>query len=257
MNVLNCGAGQGGYHRMRLQHVVLYNLIALLWLTGPFTAGNDWARKIGAWLEMPATVAQADAIVVLGGAANERLPMAIELFRDGLAPELWYTGAVEDSQAGDGTSAQLAAKHAQEMGVPAEAITLLATTSTGKMGNKSWRQPKPVGSAVSWSSPVGIMAGAPSAPSTIIYRATRSRSITSRSRRVSLDLTIGGFPAAGQRIVTTELYKNLYYWTYYGLLPWALLNRRAIWPHTPPGLSVEIGFDTHRAAPIMQRKPSR
>lgn len=121
---------------MRLQHVIVYNLIALLWLTTPFPAGNDWTHKIGAWLEMPATAAQADAIVVLGGAAKERLPVAIELFRDGLAPELWYTGAVDDTREGDGTSAQLAAKRAQEMGVPSEAITLLASSSTWEDGQQ-------------------------------------------------------------------------------------------------------------------------
>ena len=212
--------GQGNSHRMRLRHAVLYNLIALLWLTGPFTAGSDSARKIGAWLETPATVAQADAIVVLGGAANERLPVAIELFQDGFAPALWYTGAVEDSQAGDGTSAQLAAKHAHEMGIPAEAITLLATTSTWEDGQQiaATAQARGVRSILvvtSWyhgrRALCAIHHHIHDDAIRVYYQPVETREFGPDNWWLT---------AAGQRIVTTELYKDLFYWAYYGLVPW-------------------------------------
>ena len=205
---------------MRLQHVVLYNLIALLWLTHPFPAGNDWASKIGAWLDMPVTVAQADAIVVLGGAPNGRLPVAIELFREGLAPELWYTGAVEESQSGDGTSAQLAVKRAQEMGVPSEAITLLATTSTWEDGQQiaatvTARDIRSILVVTDWyhghRALCAIHHHLQDDAVQVYYQPVETHGLGPDDWWLS---------AAGQRVVMTELYKNLFYWGYYGLAPW-------------------------------------
>lgn len=77
-----------------------------------------------------------DAIVVLGGDVAQRLPMAVELFQAGLAPELWYTGATEESLANSRGEIPRVVQAAQELGIPAEAITLLATTSTWEDGRE-------------------------------------------------------------------------------------------------------------------------
>ena len=219
MDVNRIGSRPGRDHRLRQPHVVVFPLIALLWLTAPFPAGNDWARKIGAWLDMPVSVAQADAIVVLGGAPNERLPVAIELFREGLAPELWYTGAVEDSQAGDGTSAQRAAQRAQVMGVPSEAITLLASSSTWEDGQQiaatvTARDIRSILVVTDWyhghRALCAIHHHLQGDGVQVYYQPVEPRGVGPDDWWLS---------AAGQSTVLREFYKNVYYWVHYGLSP--------------------------------------
>ncbi len=105
---------------------ILLAMVSGLW----FTAGQ-WLPAIGYWLYRPAAVQPADAIVVLDG--EGRGDHGIALFQRGLAPEFWYTGHVP--LPGQDTSvAQSVARQAEEQGVAAQAIHLLATTSTWEDG---------------------------------------------------------------------------------------------------------------------------
>src|SRR4051794_35040912 len=108
----------------------LFSLTILLSLLIHSSPPECWRCHVGNWLDIPPRVHAADAIVVLGGSPGERLPIAVKLFQQGLAPEFWYTGAAEDAQQGEITSTQLTVQQAQAMGIPATALTLLATTNT-------------------------------------------------------------------------------------------------------------------------------
>lgn len=93
--------------------------------------GLSW---IGHWLAQPPCADRADAIVVLSG-SRQRILRGISLYEQGLAPELWHTGNVIYPWRTK-SKAQFAAEFAIERGVPAEAIHLLATTSTWEDGQE-------------------------------------------------------------------------------------------------------------------------
>jgi uncharacterized SAM-binding protein YcdF (DUF218 family) len=100
-------------------------------------AADDCANcRLGEWFDVAAEVGPADAIVVLGGARNLRLPQGIALYRQGLAPALWYTGAHEDDSANAGYDAQQARRAAIAAGVPPASIQLLASSSTWEDGKE-------------------------------------------------------------------------------------------------------------------------
>jgi uncharacterized SAM-binding protein YcdF (DUF218 family) len=79
----------------------------------------------GRWLAMPDSVRQVDAIVVLGGGYPRRMEHAIELYQQGVAPELWRSGDV-----GSCPNARAALELAVARGVPTQAVQFLATHST-------------------------------------------------------------------------------------------------------------------------------
>lgn len=198
--------------------VLLYNLAALVLAVNLFALDECWTCHVGEWLDIPAQVAHADAIVVLGG-GPERLPAAIDLFHEGIAPELWYTGAREDSLDPAGNEARLAYKTAQEMGIPAEAITMLTTISTWEDGQQ-----------------IAATAQARGTRSILVitnwYHGRRALCIIHhhlRDQRVQIyyqPVETSGFGPDDwwlsedvSRTVTTELYKIIFYWGYYGLIP--------------------------------------
>ena len=98
--------------------------LLLLFLTpvGLDPAEEEGLREFGHWLNLPSNVAKADVVVVMGGDVQQRLTPGVELFEQGFAPKLWYTG-------GD-VPASMALAQAVEMGVPAEATAHLLGTST-------------------------------------------------------------------------------------------------------------------------------
>lgn len=100
-----------------------------------FTLNPFGLHILGRWLDIPSNTASADAIVVLGGGA-ERLTTAVTLYKQGYAPELWYTGDVTPAGTLLTIESQLARQAAIDMGVPADAIHLLPTTSTWEDGQQ-------------------------------------------------------------------------------------------------------------------------
>jgi uncharacterized SAM-binding protein YcdF (DUF218 family) len=100
----------------------------VLLVVGLLTAGW-WLPGLGHWLQQPSQPAPADVIVVLAG-DRERIVHGIDLYKQGLADEIWYTGDVTFTIAPIPNESQTARQYAIEQGVPATAITLLPSTST-------------------------------------------------------------------------------------------------------------------------------
>ena len=92
--------------------------------------------QIGHWLERPAELARADAIVVLSGGGPARMLHGMTLYQQGWAPELWYTGDIPMPALTSFTDGQLARDFAVTRGVPLEDIRLLPTTSTWEDGRE-------------------------------------------------------------------------------------------------------------------------
>ncbi len=109
--------------------VALLLLPLILWLTR-----GDWLTWMGNLLTVPVKEEQADAIVVLSGGGPLRASKGIDLYRQGIAPELWFTGDVALETLTTFTDAATAQEFAVKRGVPESAIRRLPTTSTWEDG---------------------------------------------------------------------------------------------------------------------------
>ncbi len=129
-------AGQtnsGKYHRWRWFALGLVSgpllLAAMVAGTGPW-----WLPALGRALAMAPNEGQADVIVVLGGGGSERILHGIQLYRQGAAPSLWITGNRPIPELAGFADGRLARDLAVRGGVPADAISLLNTSSTWEDG---------------------------------------------------------------------------------------------------------------------------
>ena len=95
-----------------------------------------WLPALGRGLVMPPCEGQADAIVVLGGGGPERLVHGLQLYRQGVAPKLWFTGARALPEMTGFTDGQLAGDKAVRTGIPTDDIDLLNTSSTWEDGQQ-------------------------------------------------------------------------------------------------------------------------
>ncbi len=96
--------------------LLLVGLLAL----GAFTI------TVGHFLTAVDAYSQADAIVVLGGDVD-RVQLAVDLFSEGYAPVVVFSGGISLKDAGLAcSSAQLSLEAAQELGLPADA-TIIAS----------------------------------------------------------------------------------------------------------------------------------
>jgi len=93
-----------------------------------------WLPAIGHWFFVQTKIANADVIVVLAGGGPERLCHGIELYKRGLAPELWYTGDKPLETRADFMDSEQALNFALRYGMPKEKIKLLPSTSTFEDG---------------------------------------------------------------------------------------------------------------------------
>jgi len=175
---------------------------------------------IGNWLNRPSLLNQADAIVVLSGGGPERMVQGITLYKQGWAPELWYTGNRPIPAMTSFTDGQLARDFALAQGVPDEAIRLLPTAST-------WEDGREIASLVRQEAIHSIIVV------TDWYHSRRALCVIQR-RLAGADvqmffssppmLTYG--PGNwwqhedGLVAVTNELIKTGFYWWRYGLIPW-------------------------------------
>jgi uncharacterized SAM-binding protein YcdF (DUF218 family) len=89
---------------------------------------DAWLPAIGRWLAMPATADMhpVDVIIVHGGNPDRTL-YGVELYRRGLAPELWHTGYAIGEEEITTTV---------ERGVPSRSFHYLTTTSTWSDGQQ-------------------------------------------------------------------------------------------------------------------------
>jgi hypothetical protein len=88
----------------------------------------------GQWLSIAsAPTDRADAIIVLGGDYPYRINEGISLYKQDIAPEIWYTGNIR-SRFAPLSTAEFAARISRSRGVPDQAVRLLATRSTWEDG---------------------------------------------------------------------------------------------------------------------------
>ena len=94
-----------------------------------------WLPAVGRWFSVQTKIGSADVIVVLAGGGPERLCHGIELYKRGLAPELWYTGNKNPVETrSDFVDSELALNFAARQGIPRDKIGLLPSTSTYEDG---------------------------------------------------------------------------------------------------------------------------
>jgi len=110
----------------------LYTVLILVLLL--VSTAKAWLPAIGRWFVVQTKIANADAIVILAGGGPERLCYGIELFKRGIAPELWYTGDKPLETRSDFMDSEQALNFALRYGVPKEKIRILPSTSTFEDG---------------------------------------------------------------------------------------------------------------------------
>jgi uncharacterized SAM-binding protein YcdF (DUF218 family) len=180
---------------------------------------NLWLAVMGGWLNVPSSPAPAEVIAVLAG-NQQRLHQAVALYKQGLASELWYTGDAPQGEEGFVRNAHLAQQAAIDMGVPAEDIHLLPTTSTWEDGQQiaalaQQRGMRRILVVTSW------------------YHGRRGLCVVRRwlqgsgiqvSYQAAYNATFGPddwwHNEEGLIDVTNEYIKIGYYWLHYGLAPW-------------------------------------
>lgn len=95
-----------------------------------------WLPALGRGLVMTPREGQADAIVILGGGGPERAAHGIQLYRQGVAPRLWFTGDRPVPEMSGFNEGCLARDMAVREGVPTNDISLLNTSSTWEDGQQ-------------------------------------------------------------------------------------------------------------------------
>jgi len=99
------------------------------------STAKSWLPAIGHWFSVQTKIASAKVIVVLAGGGPERLCHGIELYKRGMAPELWYTGNKNPVETrSDFMDSELALNFAVRQGMPRDKIGLLPSTSTFEDG---------------------------------------------------------------------------------------------------------------------------
>lgn len=188
---------------LRLAGLML-GVLALL-----FATARLWLPKIGHWLAQPRHVTRVDAIIVLGGGDGERTMQALDLYKDGLAPELWHTGHGWNWVELD-----------IQQGVPREHIHLLPSTST-------WEDAQAIAAFAQRQKVRRILVvtdwyHSRRALCTIQHHLAGSRiEIYNDSPPTSSDGPDNWWQSkSGRSQVLSELGKIVYYWLRYGLNPW-------------------------------------
>lgn len=204
---------------VRSYSLVLGNLVVFVWLVSGTVTENSWIRLAAIWLDVEPTATPADAIVVLGG-SSDRLLVGGNLYREGFASELWYTGARAEVLANPAQRTELLQTTATRAGVPVEALTLLPTTSTWEDGEQvaatvRARQSRSILVVTSWFHGRRALC------------AIRHHLADDTVRIYYHPVPTSGFgvqdwwtTSRGYQTVTRELLKSLYYWQQYDLIPW-------------------------------------
>jgi uncharacterized SAM-binding protein YcdF (DUF218 family) len=172
----------------------------------------------GSWLSLPSQPVPADAIVVFGGASN-RTRYGIELFEQGLAPELWQTGW-SASETPASNREQLTTAANAEDGLPEQSIRLLETSTTWEDGREVARVAQRQGKhhllvVTDWHH---------SRRAVCMLRHHLADSGITVSFASSLPapdhLTTWWLDEHSRHLVISEWQKLLYYWMWYGVPPW-------------------------------------
>lgn len=175
---------------------------------------------VGRWFVRTNELHKAEAIVVLAGGGPERLCHGIELFKRGLAPELWYTGDQPLETRSDLMDAELAVSLAARQGVPKEKISLLPSTSTYEDGKSitARAQEKKIKSLIVVTSWYHTRRAA----NVIKHSIAESNISVYMSSSTNLPYTPDNWwkEEEGLVAVNNEIIKTALYWWRYGIAPW-------------------------------------
>jgi hypothetical protein len=170
----------------------------------------------GHYLTTPSHIHPADVIVVHAG-AHERVTYAVELYQQGLAPEIWITGL--NTNAITGTT-RASRQYAINAGVPTEAIHLLSTTNTWEDGREiaalaKQHQLSSLLIVTSWSHSRRALCN-----DHYHLRGSRITTFFAAPPYGQIHPDTWWQNRYGRRIVCSEYIKMVFYWLYYGLNPW-------------------------------------
>ena len=194
-------------------------LLALISTVLLLSAGR-WLSAIGHSLAYPESIAAADAIVVLAGGGPERLGRGVDLYNQGMAPELWYTGNMPVAEMKSFLEGELGRQFAIDHGVPENSIRLLPTAST-------WEDGRGVAALARQEHVRRILIV------TSWYHGRRAACVMRQQlAAIDMELSFASAPTSaygaddwwrsedGLVAVVNELIKLGFYWWQYNLLPW-------------------------------------
>jgi len=175
---------------------------------------------IGRWFVQTNELHSAEAIVVLAGGGPERLCHGVELYKRGLAPELWYTGDRPLETRSDFMDAELVLSLVERRGVPRGKIRLLPSTSTFEDGQSisklvEYRKVKSLILVTSWNHSRRAMK--------VIRHCVADKTVALyMSCSTNLPYTTDNWwrDEEGLVNVINEIIKTALYWERYGISPW-------------------------------------
>ncbi len=202
----------------RFLFTAFYTALILAFLLVSTT--KSWLPSIGHWFFIQTKVANADAIVVLAGGGPERLCHGIDLYKRGLAKELWYTGDHPLETRSDFMDSEQALNFALRYGVPKEKIRLLPSTSTFEDGKSisvlvKERGMQSIIVVTSWYHTRRAM-------NVIRHSVAGANVVVYVSSSTNLPYTPNNWwrDEEGLVSVVNETIKTALYWWRYGLAPW-------------------------------------
>jgi uncharacterized SAM-binding protein YcdF (DUF218 family) len=202
-----------------LQHTITRVMVVVMVIATVVFGVKLCLPGLGQWLLSASDPSQADAIVVLGG-GRERLGMAVRLYEQRLAPEIWYTGNYTPTGQIILNEPQLALRAAIEMGIPANDVHLLTTTSTWEDGQQiaAYAQARGVKSILLVTSWYHGRRGV------CVVRHHLAGTGIQLSFQAASNATFGPDNwwrnEEGLMDVISEYIKFAFYWVHYGLAPW-------------------------------------
>lgn len=201
----------------RVIFTAFYTAFILVFLL--VSTAKSWLPAVGHWFFMPSNAAKADAIVVLAGGGPERLCHGMELFKSGLAAELWYTGDKPVETRTDFMDSEQVLSFAARRGIPKEKIRFLPSTSTFEDGKSiaglvKEKKMKSVIIVTSWYHTRRAM--------NVIHRGLAGTDcIVYMSSSTNLPYSPDNWwkDEEGLVAVNNEIIKTVLYWRRYGLMP--------------------------------------
>jgi uncharacterized SAM-binding protein YcdF (DUF218 family) len=178
-----------------------------------------WLPALGHTLESPSNPAPSGAIAVLAG-NQQRLQQAVSLYKQGYASEIWHTGDAPQGEESYTRNAEIARQAAIGMGVPADAIHLLPTTSTWEDGQQiaAYARQRGVKSILLVTSWYHARRGV------CVVRHHLAGTGIQLSFQSASNATFGPdnwwHNEEGLIAVVNEYIKSAFYWVHYGLAPW-------------------------------------
>lgn len=193
-------------------------LRALAHVLGAILALGAFALAAGRFLVVTDTLPYTDAIVVLGGGGPHRARHAVDLFNQGYAPLVVFSGGTLEDVGLACSSAQLSLETAQELGLPGDAVLIAAeaqTTYDEAVNLRRLAQERGWRSLIVVTSPLHTRRAARTfrtlLPGIVVYVSAAPDPQYDPARWWATEHGLVG--------VFTEMVKLAFYWVRYGIVP--------------------------------------